>query len=108
MKHMKKKNIGFQEFDEKNSSFSKSKHDEERFENKKSDEVQCYKCRRFGHVANIFPNKKSFGDSKGKKAMNVTFDDSSTDFDSSHDSEEATTRNCRHQILPPNAKTTRM
>ncbi|OVA05575.1 hypothetical protein BVC80_7139g3 [Macleaya cordata] len=96
-KYLKKKG-GFQKFDKYNHSFSESKPHEnvksfdEKFQ-KKGDKIQCYKCHRFGHMASIFPNKGSSNRSKGKKAMNVTFDYSSSDSRSSQESEEETRQN---------------
>ncbi|OVA05562.1 zinc finger protein [Macleaya cordata] len=91
-KYLKKKG-GFQKFDKYNHSSSKYKPHEnfksfdKKFEKKKSDEIQCYKCRGFGHMASSCANKGSSNHQKGKKAMNVTFDDSSSESESSQESE---------------------
>ena len=86
MRYKKKK------FERKGKEYSSKPHDDikpykktGRFDKEDQDEVQCFKCQGFGHLANVCPSKKPV---KRIQAMKATLDDTSSDSESSNSDNE--------------------
>lgn len=82
LKSFLRRKMNFKIFeDSKNSKFQKNSKGS--FVKK---DVQCYTCKRFGHLSQNYstPRESKKGDKKGKKVLNTTWDDDDVD-SSGHD-----------------------